>query len=804
MIIKSVRLRNIRSYEDSGVIKFAKGTILFEGDIGSGKTTILMAIEFALFGNSERGFYEKLLRKGAMWGDVEIVFEHDDEIYTVYRKIIKNKRGGISNDETYVITPEGKRHLSPLEIKSFILGIMGVDVGNKFRRTLPVINYAIYTPQETMKEILGGKEEERLEVIRKIFHLDEYKIARDNASIILSGIKGELRAIDAKKEELERINIEIEKLQEMIDAKKKKLEDIKAQMREMKKNIDALKKSVEDMEHRRKSYEELKRQIERYRSELKSRGEEIEHILGEIAHEQELKEKLKALDGAVAEYNRTASELEKLRVQMDIYEELSKRENKLKVEIKAIEDMIEERDKLLAKIREMAETIKSHRKNLEKKSSLENELNELEDKLKVLREIKAKNTQKLEDANTEIEKYRSLGAVCPTCQRPLDETHKRKLIDEAERKIEKLREAIRNINGKISRYESSIKQLKNEILRIHEIEKKVSAIEGEKESREKRIKDIETKIEAMDKLKTELESITQKLKELGDIKEKYRTLEERKKSLEAKRDEYRKLQLLLEEIEKKRSRLETLKKKQENLRKALKDAELKLAQESYDEEEHRKLVEKYRALYGEYRNMEGQYRSVEEELGENLKELERKNSLKNELEKRIAKGKRLEEIGNWLGDKFIPALEDIEKMRLLQINEEFRALFEKWFYELLGESDYEATVDENFTPIVRYDKYDMPISSLSGGERTSVALAYRLSLNTMVKRALGLRTNILILDEPTDGFSKDQLYKLKDIFEQMETDQIIIVSHEKELMNIADAVYHVEKSNGRSVVKILR
>ena len=51
MIIKSLKLENIRSYT-SCLIDFKLGTTLFEGDIGSGKSTILMAIEFALFGLS--------------------------------------------------------------------------------------------------------------------------------------------------------------------------------------------------------------------------------------------------------------------------------------------------------------------------------------------------------------------------------------------------------------------------------------------------------------------------------------------------------------------------------------------------------------------------------------------------------------------------------------------------------------------------------------------------------------------------------------------------------------------------------
>ena len=61
MILNSLIIDNIRSYDHEEVI-FPRGISLFEGDIGSGKSTILMAIEFALFGlGSQKG--ESLLAK---------------------------------------------------------------------------------------------------------------------------------------------------------------------------------------------------------------------------------------------------------------------------------------------------------------------------------------------------------------------------------------------------------------------------------------------------------------------------------------------------------------------------------------------------------------------------------------------------------------------------------------------------------------------------------------------------------------------------------------------------------------------
>ncbi|MFI5404788.1 MAG: AAA family ATPase, partial [Candidatus Gagatemarchaeaceae archaeon] len=81
MIIRELELKNIRSYEHV-LVNLPLGKTLFEGDIGSGKSTILMAIEFALFGlGSETG--SSLLRLGEQEGEVRMRFEVDGSEYEV-------------------------------------------------------------------------------------------------------------------------------------------------------------------------------------------------------------------------------------------------------------------------------------------------------------------------------------------------------------------------------------------------------------------------------------------------------------------------------------------------------------------------------------------------------------------------------------------------------------------------------------------------------------------------------------------------------------------------------------------------
>ena len=73
MKLKRLKLSNIRSYRNEE-INFSEGSTLLCGDIGSGKTSILLAIEFALFGLQPGQRGSSLLANGKDEGSVELEF----------------------------------------------------------------------------------------------------------------------------------------------------------------------------------------------------------------------------------------------------------------------------------------------------------------------------------------------------------------------------------------------------------------------------------------------------------------------------------------------------------------------------------------------------------------------------------------------------------------------------------------------------------------------------------------------------------------------------------------------------------
>ena len=190
MILNSIIIDNIRSYEHEEV-EFPRGISLFEGDIGSGKSTILMSIEFALFGlGSQKA--ESLLAKKSDSGFVILDFSVDGEKYEIKRTLLRKNSGVNQDPKNSWINIDGvKEPLSPSELKQRVLQILKFNEPADPKAESKIFRYAIFTPQEAMKEVLSDSAK-RLETIRKAFGIEDYSIANSNAREVLYEIRNKV------------------------------------------------------------------------------------------------------------------------------------------------------------------------------------------------------------------------------------------------------------------------------------------------------------------------------------------------------------------------------------------------------------------------------------------------------------------------------------------------------------------------------------------------------------------------------------------------------------------------------------
>jgi exonuclease SbcC len=178
-----------------------------------------------------------------------------------------------------------------------------------------------------------------------------------------------------------------------------------------------------------------------------------------------------------------------------------------------------------------------------------------------------------------------------------------------------------------------------------------------------------------------------------------------------------------------------------------------------------------------------------------------------ELEQTLSDKKRItrklhhyHDLEHWLSESFLKLAQTIERQLFVQIHHEFSEVFSNWFGLLMEEENLTVRLDENFTPVLEQNGYETEVANLSGGEKTAVALAYRLALNRVINDVMStIKTrDILILDEPTDGFSSEQLDKMRDVLTLLKVKQLIMVSHESKMESLVQHIVRVHKEHHQS------
>ena len=179
----------------------------------------------------------------------------------------------------------------------------------------------------------------------------------------------------------------------------------------------------------------------------------------------------------------------------------------------------------------------------------------------------------------------------------------------------------------------------------------------------------------------------------------------------------------------------------------------------------------------------------------------------NELETTIEKTREIlkklnyiADLESWITQKFIPIISNVERNVMIKLRSEFSNLFAEWFNMLVSDT-FNVSLRDDFSPIVQQQDYEIEYSDLSGGERTAIALAYRLSLNQVINSLLSkINTkDLVILDEPTDGFSAQQLVKMRDVLQELNVGQLIIVSHEQKIEDFVENVIKFKKEDNESM-----
>lgn len=676
MLLRSLSLSNIRSYNggEETNLDLPEGVVLFEGDIGSGKSSLLYAIEFALFGFSDmKGSH--LLSEGRREGRVALTFESGGTEYTLERKL-RLRGADVVQEECHIAANGEKERLSPSDLKERVVSVLGFNEPTHPKAESLVYRYAVFTPQEQMKEILLQNPDERLQVIRRVLGAQSYQVAAENSEIVEKRIR--------------EISYGLKKVSEDIEAKK------------------------DEVEEKTRAVARLESEVPRLRATEAAASSQVKALEEEWIQSREQKERLSNSEAKIPVIRQRLEDLKNEAAENDMT-------------LRNLEDQL---------TKEVERTIRG----FESMDRPKNSVRELQAEGDRAKERIGRLGESRRNLESELTKSHDLVArgVCPLCGQPVPgdlPVRTEHTAAELSKVKEEEADARTLLGSLIQRLEAAqgFEESEKEYLRAM---RERSTLEKEIGSLRKRLQDSDARSAL---LAAELAESERKTKDMREVSERIGLLE---------------------------SRLKSARSGEKNASQEVAQAETELA-------------------------------GLRRELAALSAEVRRK-------EVALSESRRLSGYRGWLSSFFRPTVELIEKQTLAQAASRFDEHFQKFFTTLVDDPDMVVRVREDFSPIFEREGFEQEYAALSGGERTSMALAYRFALNAVVKENITSRPELLILDEPTDGFSKEQVYRMRGLLEELGSRQVILVSHERELESMADHIFRIEKRNGATVVQEVR
>lgn len=842
MFIKSVELENIRSYKKEN-IEFDTGINFLSGDIGSGKSTILLAIEFALLG-FKRGDLEgyQLLRKGEREGNVKLtLFDDVNNIeIEIYRRIKKAKSSDTISQETgYIRVDDSISELSAQELNSHIFDLLNFPKDFITKDKNLIYRFTIYTQQEQLKEVLFAENEKRLEIIRKLFNIDKYKQLKDAIQIYLSKGRENKKFLEAKIERLPEIEKEIWENTKEVKDFKEKLNNLKPKEKLIEDAIKKYKETVEkgkakleryadkriDMEKRLSLILQFEKSLLEDEKSLDLKKKEQFQIKEKLKNRKHLENKKDIKEKEILkqkeEGNLIKNELKDFEEKEKVREELLEKINKNRSEMELINSLEKDFDYVLTKcqLKDLEKKIRSVENQLRKEEKIGSELKEKEDEY--LRSgLEIENLKKKTLENKERRSEMSHMNNCHVCKQEISSEHKEKIRKDIEDENERIKKEIQDLESKIKNLKTMVKELKRkkdsidtEKKSYYEYLERFRILEEQEKKQRKRYEELN---EMKKKLKKEEEKGYEKKlkeieKELSESKKGRERLEKIALETEKSQEELAKINLQLSGLDeaqrlytRNEKEIEEFEEKIEKIKKNLKgkeELEKELKNLLDEEKGFKEKIEKIRTtldeLYEKDKLLRSKMSSLETQINEREKYLREKEKTLKELKEKEEKYKRLLYLENFLSSKLLKIADVVEQGLFTKYYAEFNEHFEYYFRELIEDNEIEVRLNEEFSPVIEQNGYDTDVKNLSGGEKSSLAIAYRLGLKKIIENNLQgeQKLSLLILDEPTDGFSNEQVDRLGNLLKETNLKQIILVSHDEKITGIAQKMLRVEKNN---------
>ncbi len=754
-MITRVRIENWKSHLKSE-LEFAEGTNALVGIMGSGKTSVLDAITYGLFGTfsalqQRRVKLDNIIRtkpNKAEYAEVAVRFiAADGKEYEATRRVEEGK-------STAELRQDGKLiATAPARVNEAIEGLLKLD--------FDLYSRAIYSEQNKIDSFLTIARGQRMKKIDELLRIDKFESARKNCTSIINQLsdraasKENLLSVREKDiagaEELAVKVSELKRQREQVQEAHQKKTDEKRAQEETVKTLDQMKERTDRLEERvimlegrgkeiwteleksRKRTEGLEKQateadLVRLEGELAKKDAETKHLRGE--HIQQNAQYLalkKSSEEATAKIVRMELQLKK------------------KIEI---EQEFGPNEKIEARIREIGEEIEKGRAE--------------RSHLQARKEISEKSISELSEGQ------------CPVCESPLTAERAGKLAEEHREKIKGYQRGIAESENSARKLSEERTKLENTLKKAGEILRDTADYGKTKAGLERTAKECEEKKQALAGLDARLEKL--QAEQDGTRKE----LEQKKEAVRIFLETERR------EDDLKKNALELQQKKRE------------LAETRFDKQAYIEAKEKLSGIIDEWNRIGAQRAGVSSDLINKEESLKKMLDTKAEIDKMREDIRRIRDSTDYLL-QFQNALLSTQESLRKEFIESVNDTLEKIWAELYPYGDYRSArlyilEGDYVLQLQGRDGWVDVEGIVSGGERSTAALALRIAFSLVLAPHL----KWLVLDEPTHNLDSKGIETLATLLRDrigQYISQVFIITHEEKLEQaVTGYLYRLERN----------
>ena len=834
MIPVKLSLRNFMCYRDNVPPLNFDGIHIacICGDNGNGKSALIDAMTWALWGKARSKSDDDLIHLGQREMEVEFDFTVGGQVYRIIRKRAKPKRRGSSGQtilEFQIATGDGFRSItgnSVAQTQQHIIDILHMDYATFINSALLLQGHAdeftVKRPverKEVLANILGLSFYDELEEQAKNL-AKEQETERAQLQSAIADIDGELAHKPVYQTEFEQAQSELAQIEKVIKEQESRLNRLRQQKELLESKKAQLLQLEEHIVDRQRELERWDDQVKQHRSRLKEYEEliaqrsTIEEGYTQFTEAKKLCDELDKKFRYLATLNERKHQLEIAIVQagealITDHAVVQSRIKELEASSQKLSQFRSELQQTQVQLRKLAEQEEALRRKKQSSQELQAQVHYLE----------SSKTQ-LEREIGEIEEKLNLllsqsGARCPLCETELgaggrqrieskytaDKESKSNSLKSNAAELTHKRMELRSLESEVSQLEArltqdrALAQSKASILNkeIAEAEEATSKLNEQRE----RLSEIEQHLAKRDFAIAEQEALSQLEGELAKLDydpSQHEQVRQRRIELERYESPKRKLEEADRLISQEKEALFRADAAAEELRHSLELDAQKRDSLSIDLSLLPQLVNDLAQAEREYQTLAGQQRQAQEIVWSVKGKLQRCSELevkKGEKEKLLAQALKEEgiykDLAQAFGKKGIQAL--LIEMALPEIEAEANKLLARMTDNRMHvkietqretkKGDAIETLDINISDELGTRNYEM----FSGGEAFRINFAIRIALSKLLARRAGAPLPTLIIDEGFGTQDSAGIEKIKEAINSIQDDfdKILVITHMEEL-----------------------